>query len=126
MGAPLKYLLDTTVLIDHFNNLDPATDFLEKNLEECAVSVVTVAEVLSRPFAARHMEHERFLSSFHTLGLDLMVARLTGALRQKSRWKLPDAFQAALAQRHGLMFVTRNTRDFDPKKYRFVHVPYEL
>jgi predicted nucleic acid-binding protein len=41
-------------------------------------------------------------------------------------WKLPDAFQAALALHHHLKLCTRNTKDFDPKKHSFVEVPYRL
>ena len=40
-------------------------------------------------------------------------------------WKLPDAFQAALAQHHHLRFATRNIRDFLPERHAFVVVPYK-
>jgi hypothetical protein len=47
-------------------------------------------------------------------------------LRRTNGWKLPDAFQAAVALRHGLRLVTRNARDFDEKKHAFVLIPYRL
>ena len=46
--------------------------------------------------------------------------------RRRNGWKLPDAFQAALAQLHNLKLATRNTRDFPPQQYLFVVVPYTL
>ena len=39
---------------------------------------------------------------------------------------VPDAFQAALAQLHGLKLATRNHRDFPPDRFSFVVVPYTL
>ena len=53
------------------------------------------------------------------------VADLAAVLRRQHRWKLPDAFQAALAQTHKLRLATRNTRDFPAEKFAFVSVPYE-
>jgi len=47
-------------------------------------------------------------------------------MRQRHGWKLPGAFQAALAEEHGLRLVTRNTKDFSPEKHAFVLVPYKL
>jgi predicted nucleic acid-binding protein len=47
-------------------------------------------------------------------------------LRRTERWKLPDAFQAAIAIQHGLTLVTRNTRDFQPGREPAVLIPYRL
>jgi predicted nucleic acid-binding protein len=47
----------------------------------------------------------------------------TARLRRLHGWKLPDAFQAALARRHGLRLATRNPNDFDPDEHDFVEVP---
>ena len=60
------------------------------------------------------------------LGIDTEVADLAAALRRANRWKLPDAFQAALARRHGLKLATRNVRDFPPERFDFVEAPYSL
>jgi predicted nucleic acid-binding protein len=43
--------------------------------------------------------------------------------QKKLRGELPDAFQAALASRHDLKLVTRNTKDFNPKEHHFVTIP---
>ena len=36
------------------------------------------------------------------------------------------AFQAALAQHHSLKLVTRNEKDFPPRRFPFVLIPYRL
>jgi hypothetical protein len=36
-----------------------------------------------------------------------------------------DALQAAAARQHGLRLATRNTKDFPPERFAFVHVPYK-
>ena len=56
--------------------------------------------------------------------LDSVIADLADELRREHHWKLPDAFQAALALRHGLQLATRNTKDFPPKRHDFVTISY--
>lgn len=43
----MRYLLDSVILIDHFNNVEAATTFLAEHGSECAISVITRAEVLA-------------------------------------------------------------------------------
>jgi len=122
----MKYLLDSVILIDHFNNIDAATQFLKKNAQDCVVSVITRAEVLTG-FEPSHQRLAKiFLDHFETLSLHTQEADLAATLRQQEGWKLPDAIQAALAKTHRLKLITRNTRDFNPTKYEFVIVPYAL
>jgi hypothetical protein len=120
----LRYLIDSVVLIDHFNGRAEATAFLSDNLAESAVSVVTRAEVLAGLDDAAARTASLFLDRFATLGIDKGTADEAARLRRSSRWKLPDAFQAAVARLHGLKLVTRNTRDFSPARHAFVLVPY--
>lgn len=77
-----------------------------------------------RPRAAARVK--RFLDLFPNLELSAQIADKAAALRRKHRWKLADAFQAALAKHHKLRLVTRDVRDFRPKVHRFVVVPYAL
>jgi predicted nucleic acid-binding protein len=122
----VSHLLDSVILIDHFNGVKAATACLQRLQWRSAVSVVTRAEVLAgfdsheAPIAAS------LLDRFPTLDIDREIADLAARLRREGRWKMPDAFQAALAQRHGLRLVTRNTRDFSPHRHPFVEVPYTL
>jgi predicted nucleic acid-binding protein len=125
--AAVKLLLDSVILIDHLNGEARATAFLRRQQAESAVSVITRAEVLA---GFRSTEDAAatasLLDRFPTLGIDVAIADLAAALRREHRWKLPDAFQAALAQHHALRLVTRNTRDFSPRRHPFVLVPYRL
>ncbi len=118
------FLLDSTLLIDHLNGIEAARRFLlEAGLDSC-VSFITVAETLA---GAADKERDRIrdlLRSFAFLAADFELADEAARLRAREKWKLPDAFQAALALREGLRLVTRNTRDFPPDRYSFVYVPY--
>lgn len=122
----MKLLLDSVVLIDHFNGIGAATTYLSAHQPEAAISVITRAEVLTGFAAAESQKAARFLDCFSTLGIDQAIADLAAVLRRNHRWRLPDAFQAAIARQHGLRLVTRNTRDFPPRRHRFVVVPYKI
>ncbi len=123
----MRLLLDSVIVIDHLNGVAAASSYLRDHGEEAAISVITRAEVLAgfgseeeaAPAAA-------LLDRFPLLAIDGPVADTAARLRREVRWRLPDAFQAALAQRHDLTLVTRNTRDFPPDRHRFVLVPYQL
>jgi predicted nucleic acid-binding protein len=123
-AVAIKILLDSVILIDHFNGLDDATFYLKDTLGQSAVSVITRAEVLTGFATADRRQALAFLDRFHTLAIDQQIADLAADLRREHRWKLPDAFQAALASHHGLKFATRNLRDFPPHKFAFVVCPY--
>ena len=45
-GVGVKFLLDSVILIDHFNNITAATKYLLESQEESAIYVITRAEVL--------------------------------------------------------------------------------
>lgn len=122
-----KYLIDTVILIDHLNGIPDATEWL-CNLKpgEAVSSVITRAEILVGVSADDEHKVRALLAKYPSLSLQPKTADLAAALRRRHRWKLPDAFQAALATQNGLQLVTRNTNDFPPEKLDFVLVPYEL
>jgi predicted nucleic acid-binding protein len=122
----VRFLLDSVILIDHFNNIEAATNYLQQNWEEIAISVITKAEVLAGFAPADALIAAQLLDRFPNLEMTVQVADLAATLRRQERWRLPDAIQAAFAQIHGLTLVTRNTRDFPPERYKFVVVPYQL
>ena len=66
------------------------------------------------------------LDQYILLIIDKSIADLAANLRRKFGWKLPDAFQAALAQYHKVKLSTRNTKDFKPQIHDFVEIPYAL
>lgn len=123
----MEVLLDSVILIDHFNGIAAATAYLTQINERAAISVITRAEVL-----AGFDEEEavalaaQVLDCFACLILDKPIADRAAALRRREGWKLPDAMQAAIAQHHGLKLATRNHRDFSPQKYPFVVMPYTV
>ncbi len=126
MGRPLKILLDSVILIDHFNGVAAATAYLHRVRNMAAISVVTRAEVLTGFTPPNEALARPVIDTFSVLTLDREAADLAAQLRREHRWKLPDAFQAALAQIHKLQLATRNVKDFPPEKFSFVTVPYGL
>lgn len=122
----MKWLLDSVILIDHFNDIDAATRFIAGEHEAIALSPITRAEVLTG-FDEEDLPPARaLLDRFPTLPVTATEADLAASLRRSEGWRLPDAFQAALALTQGLRLVTRNTRDFPSARYDFVEVPYTV
>ena len=119
-------LLDSVIVIDHLNKLSSASAYLARVRDWAAISVVTRAETLTGYPEEKQGDIRQFLDRFPTLGVDAEIANLAALLRREHRWKLPDAFQAAIAQYHGLRLATRNTRDFPEDRFPFVLVPYRL
>ena len=120
----MRYLLDSVILIDHFNGVEAATDFLDANVGECSISVITRTETLAGFDAnSEHMARE-LLDSFTTLPVTVEIADAAARLRRSQRWKLPDAFQAAIALEEDLTLVTRNTKDFKDSGPIPVETPY--
>lgn len=122
----MRYLLDSVILIDHFNGVHAATRFLAEHGPACAISVVTRAEVLTGFDEKTEPLARRFLDNFRMLAIDAVTADLAAHLRRLNHWKLPDALQAAVASRHELVLVTRNTKDFQSGGGLEVLVPYTL
>ena len=124
----LKYLVDSNIVIDHLNRKERARHwFYSVDTRELAVSFVTCAEVLAG--CAKGPEESiarEVLEQFHCFYADATIVHKAADLRRAHGLKLPDAFQAALAVEYNLTLVTRNTKDFPPKQYSFVHVPYTL
>jgi predicted nucleic acid-binding protein len=123
----IERLIDSVILIDHLNGISKATQFvLRLNPLQTAISVITRAEILAGLDEEGQGNVRPLLDQYQLLIIDKPIADLAAQLRGKYGWKLPDAFQAALAQHHKTKLTTRNTKDFDPKKHDFVEVPYSL
>jgi len=128
IGPMLEVLLDSVILIDHFNDEKKATRFISQlDPNTTAVSVITRAEILVGFDVGEELEKAKSLMDQYTLlGIDKEIADKAAELRRKFGWKLPDAFQAALAVNHRLKLATRNTKDFNPRKHAFIKIPYRL
>ncbi len=121
-----RYLLDSVIVIDHFNGVDEATEFLAAHGRDCVISVITRAETLAGFSAASEPLARKLLDTFAALAITVEVADSAARLRRTQRWKLPDAIQAAIAIRGGLTLVTRNTRDFKAGGPVAVETPYQI
>lgn len=122
-----KYLLDTVIIIDHLNGINDATEWiLSKPDNEIVISVITRAEVLTGATKSEKSKIILFLDKYSCLRIDTFIADEAAKLRQKFRWKLPDAFQAALAITHQLKLVTCNTKNFSEENQNFVIIPYRF
>ena len=123
----IERLIDSVILIDHLNGVSKATQFiLGLNPLQTAVSVITRAEILAGLDEDQHAKIIPLLDQYRLLIIDKPIADLSAQLRREFGWKLPDAFQAALAQYHKIKLITRNPKDFDPKQHDFVEIPYTL
>ncbi len=120
----MKYLLDSVILIDHFNGITAATQFLAEHGAACSVSVITRAEVLAGFNDSALPLALELLNQFPALPITTDIGDRAARLRRSERWKLPDALQAAVAVTHDLSLVTRNTRDFQDGNGFQVLVPY--
>ncbi len=123
----MERLIDSVILIDHLNGIEQATHFiLGLNHKETAISVITRAEVLVGIDDEKKEITKAFLDQFETLIIDKYIADYSAKLRSRYRWKLPDAFQAAISIKNKIKLTTRNTKDFDPEKHDFVEIPYRI
>jgi len=137
----MKRLLDSGILIDHFNAIAQATTYLKTCHNDCCISVITRAEVLigfdeDNSFS----QAEQLLKHFQLIELDRTITDLVIQLRREQRkkksikqptekviqWKLPDGIQAAIAIHYNLKFITRNTKDFDLNQHPFIEIRYTL
>jgi predicted nucleic acid-binding protein len=124
--ARVRYLLDSVILIDHFNGIEAATIFLKEHGGASSISAITRAEVLAGFTVRTESLARELLDVFQQLPITSEIADLSASLRHSERWKLPDALQAAVAVQHGLTLVTRDTRDFAPAGKLDVLVPYRV
>ena len=122
----MRWLLDSVILIDHFNGIDSATRFIDEERMDVALSPVTRAEVLTGFTDDHHSLAAELLDEFSTLAITATEGDLAARLRRSEGWRLPDALQAAVARHNMLNLVTRNTKDFPPERYEFVTVPYTI
>lgn len=126
-----KYLLDSVILIDHFNGNPKATQFIQNHAKDCVISAITRAEVLTGFDEQQKPAVIKFLDKFDSLIIDKAVADLTAVFRRTYRIKLPDSLQATLAIYHNLVLVSRNTKDFKEgntylRRNDLVLCPYNL
>lgn len=121
----MNWLLDSNILIDYLNGIGPAADVLGK-AEATSISRVSWIEVLVGAESPQQANALRaWLARFTIIEIDAAIAERAIELRQSRRLRLPDLLIWASARVHGLILVSRNTRDF-PADQPGIHVPYRI
>jgi predicted nucleic acid-binding protein len=120
----VKALFDTNVLIDYLNGIEAADQELSRYAGK-AISIITWMEVMAGAAPNEEAAVRAWLLSFEVLALNEAIAERAVAIRKARRIRLPDAVIWATAQAHGLLLVSRNTKDF-PETEPGVRVPYTL
>lgn len=115
----MRYILDTTVLIDHALDKYGASELIERLLGDTGdiyVCDVVVAEALAKGSDDEVRTVERLVDAFEYVATTPSAARWAGASRRRlgrtSNRRLADSIVAAVAWDFDATVVTRNPRDF--------------
>jgi len=117
----VRYLLDTTLLVDHAHGYEPAMELLHRLYEEGGdlfICDVVVCEALSGGSDEHRAVVLRLLEPLDYVATDPTAARLAGDARLQrhrsgGKLGLGDALIAAVAAGLGAIVVTRNRPDFE-------------
>ena len=113
----MKSLVDTDVLIDYLRGHPKAVEYLEANVNEVAISAVSVAELFQGVREGQERQKlSTTLSALVVLPLTEEIAEVAGLYRRDFRVStgcgLADCMIAATAAHHGLELVTLNGKHF--------------
>lgn len=117
----MRYLLDTTLLIDHANGYEPAMTLLHRLYEgggDLFTCDVVVCEALSGGTDEHRAVVARLLAPLEYIATDPATARAAGEARRRrheagAKLGLGDALIAAVAVGLDATVVTRNRPDFE-------------
>jgi predicted nucleic acid-binding protein len=117
----MRYLLDTTLIVDHAHGHEPAMELLQRLYEEGAelfTCDVVVCEALSGGSEDHRRVVSRLLDPLDFVATDPAAARAAGAARLErhlagGKLGLGDALIAAVARGLDATIVTRNRPDFE-------------
>lgn len=116
----MRYILDTTVLIDHALDKYGASELIERLLGDTGdiyVCDVVVAEALAKGSDDEIRTVERLVEAFEYVETTPAAARWAGGSRRRlgrdSHRRLADSLVAGVAWDFGATIVTRNPRDFE-------------
>lgn len=117
----MRYLLDTTLVIDHVNGHEPANALLVRLYQEgheLFTCDVVVCEALSGGTDEQRAALTRLLDALDFVATDPSASRAAGSARLQRRQAggrlgLGDALIAAVARGLGATIVTRNRPDVE-------------
>ena len=117
-------VFDTNIVIDALNGVAEADEEYSR-YERVLISRVTWMEVLIGAEGDDSDLRDFLETHFEIIPLDLAVADTAVQLRREHRIRLPDAIIWATARVNEAVFVTRNTKDFNPS-WDGIRLPYTL
>ena len=80
----LERLLDSVILIDHFNDISEASTFIAGlNPVKTAISVITYAEILVGFEDEAAIKAKALLNHYEVLGIDTPIAEKAAELRRR-------------------------------------------
>lgn len=117
----MRYLLDTTLIVDHAHGYEPAMQLLQRLFENGAdlfTCDVVVCEALSGGTDDHRQVVGRLLRALDYVATDLSAAHAAGEARLErhragGKLGLGDALIAAVARGLEATIVTRNRPDFE-------------
>jgi len=100
---------------DHFNNIPNPTELIPGlDPDKTEISVISRAEILVGLEDKIIGMARSLLGRYTLLIIHEDIADRAAELRKMYGWKLPDAFQAAMAIYNHIKLSTRDTKNFDP------------
>ncbi|MDT7885763.1 MAG: PIN domain-containing protein [Thermoproteota archaeon] len=126
----MKYVFDTSILIDHLRNITDARILVEKverKEVEGIISVITEAELLSAKRCEDAKEREmieKLLKIFRKVELDNEIAKIAAKFRREYGISLLDAIIAAVGFKEKCAILTKNIKDFERVKVVEIKKPY--
>ncbi len=110
-------LVDTDLLIDYFKDLPEAVAFVEANIDQIAISSISVAELYQGVRDGTERDAlDDFISAVRVLNVDLAIAKSGGLYRRQYKSShnsgLADCLIAATAKEHRLPLKSLNTKHF--------------
>lgn len=122
----MNLLLDSVILIDHFNGIDAATHYLATHHADAAISVITRAEVLAGFEEAEVRKPAQFLDSFATLGIDQATADLAASLLRNTRLEASRRFPGSAGTTSFSEARYPQRKRLPARRFPFVLIPYRL
>ena len=121
--AHVNTVIDTNILVDLAQTREDAAQELAR-YETLFISRITWIEFLvGAQVLEERRRRESLLKDLEILEIDAAICEETILIRQRTKLKLPDAIILATARVHGLLLVTRNSRDFS-RKDPTIRIPY--